>query len=620
MTLHIKSSLRSVAIFLFICMSPLMCLPNHAAAQVRNDLNRIYKVATDYERIGQYDRAVEYFKTLFQALPTSASYYNGLKRNLQRLGRYEEMVDVVRQRLSVIDDIVGRADLGDALYKNRQEAEARKVWEELLQRYKTSSGAYSQVASAMLRNNLTDEAIAIYQKGRELLKNSSLFAIELANAYAARLQYDMATHEYLLYLDQNPKQFAYVQQRILSLFNEDSGDLILQEVEKYIQTNSAVSFELLQIKAVCLKKLERFEEALLVHAQLEKLKPANAKNNPNGRELFNFASEMLRASQVNVAIAAYRQLITLWPNSPYFPAAQLGLAEALVQSEQYSDALTSLNEMITAKKNANYILRAYLLKGEIYLSHLNQPQQALEVYLQVQKIFRQPEAQKESALALGDVYSRLGDLIQAEQWYLNAFRMLSTKEIGYRNRVHFKLAELAFCKKDFRKTIEILDKTEPLPTVKTEENDLYNDALEFIFLVEQNLADSTTALALYSEANCRQRRYDFSAAVDSLLMLENRYPKSLLAPKALLDAGGIYGLLGMPEKKIEAYARAANEYANSIYADEANFLLAKAYEESGQIDNAISRYEQLLHEFPASIFLEQTRQRIRVLRDGAMMQ
>jgi tetratricopeptide (TPR) repeat protein len=585
---HRTSSYQFVIISILFCFSFFTLLANKTAAQSRNELNRIYKAATNYERIGQYDRAVEHFYTLFRALPASASYYNGLKRNLQRLGRYEEMIQVVRQRLSVIDDIVGRADLGDALYKNRREAEGKKVWEELLQRYKTSSGAYSQVASAMLRNNLTDDAVAIYSRGREVLNNPALFAIELANAYAARLQYDLATHEFLLYLDRNPKQLVYVQQRILSLFNEDSGSLILQEVENYIQKNTAASFELLQIKANCLKRLERFEEALLVHAQLESLKPASAKSNPNGRELFNFANEMLRANQVNVAIAAYRQLISHWPDSPYYPAAQLGLAEALVQSEQYNDALTSLDEMISAKKNANYILRAYLLKGEIYLSHLNQPQQALEVYSQIQKLFRQPQAQKESALALGDVYFRLGDMRLAEQWYLNAYRLLSTKETGYRNTVHFKLAELAFCKKDFRQAIEALDKIEQAPMVKSEENDLYNDALEFIFLVEQNLADSTTALTLFAEANCRQKKHDFSAAVDSLLALENRYPKSLLAPKALLDAGGIYGLLSLPEKKIEAYARAASQYSASIYADEANFLLAKAYEETGQIENAIS--------------------------------
>ncbi|MFQ5632845.1 MAG: tol-pal system YbgF family protein, partial [bacterium] len=80
------------------------------------------------------------------------------------------------------------------------------------------------------------------------------------------------------------------------------------------------------------------------------------------------------------------------------------------------------------------------------------------------------------------------------------------------------------------------------------------------------------------------------------------------------------GFLKQPEKKVAAYSRAATEYAVSIYADEATFRLAQAYEEAGKIEDAIGTYEKLLQDFPMSIYLEETRQRIRTLRDGAAVQ
>ena len=618
-TMNIKRTKIDRTTLTLLLSIALSCIASTALAQQRTDLNRIYKTATDYERLGNYEQAAEHFLTLFRAMPASASYYGGLKRNLQRLGRYDELVIVVRQRLKVVDDIVGHADLGDALYRSNQQDEARKEWDALLERYRSSSGAYSQVAGAMLRNNLIEEAIAVYERGRSELGNKNLFAIEMANAYTARLQYDLAVQEFLHYLDANPKQYLYVQERILSLFNDDSGEIILAEVENAIRKNGSPTYELLQIKANCLKKLNRFEEALLVHAQLEGKRPTDSKPAPNGRELFNFAGEMQRADQLSVAVEAYRELLQNWPNSPFYPAAQIGLAESLMQAGSYAEAVQSLDDIVSENKNSNYVLRAQLIKGDIFLNLLNQPEQALSVFMDVHNTYKNPQAQRQSALSLGDVYFHLGNTDKAREWYLSAYRFLSDREVDFRNTVHYKLAELAFCERQFTDAIEKLEKVEPVQNARLLEDDLVNDALEFIFVIEQNLADSSTALALYAESACMRKRNDFAATADSLEALVARYPQSFLAPKALIDLGAVYGALAQPQKKIDAYQRVASQYGSSIYADEGTFLLARSYEESGQIDKALATYEKILQDFPMSIYLEQTRKHLRALRDDSAM-
>ena len=88
----------------------------------------------------------------------------------------------------------------------------------------------------------------------------------------------------------------------------------------------------------------------------------------------------------------------------------------------------------------------------------------------------------------------------------------------------------------------------------------------------------------------------------------------------MLDLGSIYGVMGQTERKIEAYQRVLADYRHSIFADEAQYLLARAFEDAGRVQEALETYESLLQDFPTSIYLEESRARIRSLRGRGQMQ
>lgn len=574
------------------------------------------RLATEFERLGQFDRAADIYYGLFQAAPGNVTYYSGLRRNLERLGRYSELVRIIRQRLELGDDIGGRADLGSALFKNAQEGEARREWQRVLAQNPRNTGAFTQVASAMLQNSLFDDAIAVYLQGREALNSPDLFAIELGNTYVAKMQYDLATREFLRYLDSNNKQFPYVQRRILSLFTEEMGDAVLAEVERHLRSSTNPPVDLLQLYADCLKKMERYGEALAVHVRLEEL-AAQRPNYQPGRELYSFAQEMATSGHGDIAGDAYALLLERTPASPFRRAAQLGIAEAQMDAGKYNEALAAVEALLQDGQQNPYMLRAFLLRGELLLYYLNRPQDALEMFTLVKSRFRQPDAQRAAMLAIADAHRRLGNAAQAASAYAQALSLaMAGGDAAQRNTIHFHLAEMAFMNRQFTRAISLLEKVEPTAALSPGERALRNDALELTLLIEENLADSTTVLGLYADARALQIRGQANRAADSLNALVQRYPASALAPRALLEIAEVHERLGQMQQRKAALKQVIEAYPAAFEADEATYVLALALEKEGSAPEAMRYYEKLLVDYPYSTYLEKARARIRSLREA----
>ncbi len=64
--------------------------------------------AQTYERVGQYDRAAELYQSLFDSDPRNGAYYQGLRRSLLSLRRYEELLAAINRRLTIINDLKTR--------------------------------------------------------------------------------------------------------------------------------------------------------------------------------------------------------------------------------------------------------------------------------------------------------------------------------------------------------------------------------------------------------------------------------------------------------------------------------------------------------------------------------
>ncbi len=589
----------------------MLTLPAVLSAQGRTpQQNAEYRLAQSYERMGMYENAARRYRKLFNSDPANPSYYNALKRTLERLNTYDELIEMIRTRLHVIDDAVVRADLGSALYRAGREKEAHKTWKEVLKKFGKTSGAYSLVASSMLRNGLFDDAVETYRLARKELKNRFLFAVELANAFAGRGNYLAATRELLLYLEQRPMQVSYVRARITSFLQED--ETVLSVVEQKVNSQSAPRNELLQIYGECLIRTRHYAKALQVMEKIEDAR-AQQKKQTVGREFYTLAEKALQDEDYEVAEQAFSRILNKWPESRYATAARLGRIRAWIASGERERSLTELDLILAENKKNTLALEAAKLKGRLLLEQLDRPARAYEVYRELFRNFSSRTTRKFAAKMLGLSAMRSGMHEEAESWFRQAMAFLKDNEIAEKNTILFHLASLQLCRHEFSESLQLLDSIQSGEDKAAIMGSIVNEALERALLIEENLADSSSALAGYADYLCALEKDDREEAGKNLETWLQQYDGSALTPRVLLDLADLYHEKEACTEEKALLQRVVQEFADTIYADEALFRLANAYAATGQKELAAQAYEQLLVVYPNSTYLELARKKLRRL-------
>jgi tetratricopeptide (TPR) repeat protein len=623
---------QSSVVFLLVCVLITTIVysqtPQQNAARLR--------LAQDLERLGQYDKAADSYAALFHAEVHNEIYYQGLRRVLLQLRRYDDLISIINRRLEMIDDINTRVDLGDVYFKRGDPARAHAGWKEVLQRH-PHPGTFSAIARAMVDNHAYDEALQIYLQARQQLRDPGLFVLDLANLYSLRLNYAAAAAEYLRHLESNPRQFPFVQSKVNEMAREDSTALesmvtvLEQAIAKSIQPQA-----IHRLLAGLFMQSRQYARALQAYKTLEMLTSAQDKANI-GSEIFTFAEQARGAAAHAFAEQAYLMIVKDMPDSPYWFPAQFGLGQALQAQGKYAEAQAAYATMVEESSGSGrnpWALRGLLAQGEVFFEHLRDMPRAIAIYKKIYESPTQPGGNErvEAIFRLGDCYLALGDIPQAATWYEKARPFSRTPNSPpnqgmpglIADKVNHRLARLAYFQGRFREVQKLLEAivasqppagaaSERQPAERETES-VVNDALELLLLLDTNLADSAGALLSYAQAEYAAARQNQPAAIDTLETLLRRFPQSPIAPQALFNLGDLYADRQEFDTAIIKMRRILEQYPESVVGDRSLFRLAEIYE-TGVRDSrkAQELYEQLLRDYPQSLYLEEARRRARNL-------
>jgi tetratricopeptide (TPR) repeat protein len=593
-------------------------------SQQANDQN-VFRLAQAFEQQGDLERALELYRDLYVRDPTNFPYFDAVRRTYVQLKKYDEAIAVSRRRLrSLPFDISLQANIGSLYSMSGREAQADSAWDQILSAAGKNQLYFRTVAAEQTNQRLFDKAIGTYQRGRREIGDPYIFANELGYLYGFMMDYENAAKEYLLMLRQNEQQFDYIQSRLAAFVNKNDG---LRAVSAVVasETMRRQTVPLLRLQMWLFLEEKKYADAFDVAQTIEKLL------NSGGVEIFQFAERLSREKEFAVASRAY--LLALSKNLPVqnIPSAKFGYARCVEELSLRGDTIAPRNapasstiSEIQQGFSAAIVLYGALAReypftgiaanalyriGMIRYTQMADLDGALHVFDSVLTVSPAGSMISTVLSTIGEIYIMQNKLDEADKKFLvMSTTTHSTPE--QKDIALFRRAEIQFFKHRFDSALTLLQ-----PLTQNLKADETNDALLLRFFITENMLQFTDALKSYARAELLTRRNRLSEAAAELTALVDLYPNAPLADDAMMAVASNLTRLQRYRDALIVYNTLFEEYPVSSEKEKAYFRIGELYQY--HLDDrmkAIEAYTVILEKYPFSLFSDEARKRIRLLR------
>lgn len=633
-TMRVSKSNSSEAAWLARCCAVLLfaaALVQGAAAQ-QTDIATKLRLAQSFEQAGEWGRAASLYESLLEENPQSFVVVDGLRRTYSELKEYEKAINLIRQQLrsNPADDNM-LTILGGLYDLSGKQQAADSLWQLVIKKDVKNAGLYRLVAAQLIDHRQYDRAIEIYLQGRAGTKNDNIFVDELASLYAALHQYDHAATEFLKLVRANPQQMSYVQSRLASFTNRPEGWQSALGVVNDAVRQSPENVQLHTILAWLLIEGKQYNGALEQYRIIDRVTKAN------GAELFAFAKRAAQERAYRTAQRAFQEIIGMNGSASILSYARFGYARAVEELSAESDsvaqqsgpgpvgnatagvaetmptfqgALSLYDAVLVDFPNSDVGMQALFRIGVIRFVRFFDLDGAAKAFDAIRNLPFNPPLQQEAVMRLAEVEIAKNDLKRAREEYTQLLRMTSDQN---RDKLLFRLAELNYFQGGFDSASTMLQKLG-----NTLRSDEANDALQLLYFIQEN-RPSGDALGEFARADLLVRQRKYSEALTRFQALTVRYPSVSLVDDAVMRVAELQLLLNHPDDALSVFRRIVVDMPTSVLRDRAQMRIAEVYENRMKDKaKALEAYEKVLELFPTSLFVEEARKRIRILRGDAL--
>ncbi len=623
-------SLRFSSILIFVLLATV-----HSAVPLRaqeNDAALKLRLAQSFEQGGEWERAVELYESLYRSDTNNYVYFDGLRRGYTQLRQFDKAINLIKSRLQVQPTDVGLlASLGGLYYESGSERTADSLWDRIIRFDPKNIGLYRMVAAQMMEHRLFDQAVQTYLAGRKATGNDQAFTEELATMYLVLQQYSAASTEYVKLLRTSPQQLPLVQSRIGSFTIRDEGlraatEVTREEVKKYPDNTT-----LRKLDAWLAMEGKDYQTALEEYRAIERL------SGSSGSELLNFASRALQDGQYRVASEAYHDITDLsrvttivsqarfgYARSAEYLSSQADSASSPAPAREQSQATTESSGVSEIRKsyqeaiglyegvirdypNSDLAAQSYFRIGTIRMNKFLDFNGAIEAYTKARKTAQTLELGGEALSKIAEVYVAENDLPSARKEY-HSLTMIPLP--AYQQRALFRIAEIDYFEGKFDTALTALKQL-----AANLNSDISNDVLTLEYFIAENNTTNPAALVAYAKADLLLRQLRYSESLALFNDVVRRFPGSFLVDDASMKIGELQLLLNQPEDALSTFRHIVEDMPESILRDHAQMKIAETYQfVLKDKAKAIAAYEFILAKFPHSLYLEEARKRIRLLR------
>jgi len=375
----------------------------------RNMLGSLLQISSSLERTGKLDAAIQ---VLFPHRQ-DARILSRLSDLYRKSGKDEEFLPLAQEMyakepedellLKIYLQALGTVQLADSL---------RRVGLRFIAQAPKEERRYRVVAELFRRNGAPEHALELYLKGRKALKQPKTFRRELAEVLIDLERFDQALDEMLSYLSSNPNELPLVKRQAYRIINkgEPESRLLVDRLENEVSSASSKPLRnALLIMAVDVNlTLGRPERAFA--GLVELLGAMEAKQ--AAPQLASFIAKGLKLENYELVLMAY----DLADSLALIDKGRILLEKADVQLKmgEISSAETGLLGLASSDKENGLRAQAMRRLGEMYLTRINRPADALCWYRELEKIGVAVKINLlEVKLRIAESFIRLGQLHEA---------------------------------------------------------------------------------------------------------------------------------------------------------------------------------------------------------------
>ncbi len=576
------------------------------------------QLALSYYNAKDFEKAAPLLYEVYE-LSKNNYYFRLYLTSLIELQRFEEAEAQIKKEIKKLRSPSPELQIhwGYLLKTQGNKKEAEQKYTEALNMTSTDRPTIMMVANAFTQWQEFEWTKKVYLKARR--ENSEEhFSYELALAYMYLRDYEQMMEEYLNLIAHDEKQLQRVESALSSAMRIDVDNSLRTsfrtQVLKRIQAEpNVIGYNRLLIWFFLQEK--QFAGALRQSIALDK------RTGEEDMQIYQLGQMALNNSVFNEAERAFNYLVEKGENAPLFiPANEQKIHAAYLrfksENNQSREEAKKLADMFEkGLETLGYIAATLNLIGDyahLLAFYLDDSEKAISVLQKGLEIPRlRPEQSGMLKTEMADIYIYAGDPWEATLLYSQVIESNKNNLLG--DEVKLKKAMLGYYMGNFGWAKAQLDVLKASTSKFTA-----NDAMELSMLIGNNLNLDTTAvpLQMFARADLLFFRNKEARAMATLDSIAEIYPYHSLMENILLRKAKIEIEQNRYELAAEYLQEITENHSYGLLADKALFMLAELNNYNlGEKEKAKELYRLMLTRYPGSVFVEESREKFRELRE-----
>ena len=576
------------------------------------------QLARNFFNNKEYDKAAD----LYQQLYINHRYYNYFSQYIECLIFLDKFDEAEKDLRSFIknDNTTNKwrssVILAYVLFRNNEKDKSDKVLKKLINELPADKSVFIQIANVMNAKDFNEFAIMLYDRGAGISSMNCKFYMEKAQAYLSMTDFEKATENYLLHLEEDPSDYDVVKSRMSYMLRYNIDDSVIDDIRfallKKAQENrdSEVFAELLVWFALQMKD---YDIALDQEIALDR------RLGDREFDIIYLAKISRDNEQYDIAIKAYDYLVKKSQEGAYYEEAIVGMIQVQYQKmnmlksdnamESYSNLEKRIEKECLELGISDKTIPILIIRADILAFRLNEMDKAIDVLNEALLLNLSRLNKAKLKMELADIYLFKEEVWEATLFYSQVDKSMKEEPIGHEAR--FKNAQLRYYIGEFDWALAVLN------ILKSATSKLIaNDAMTLSLTITDNLEYDTIALQRLAKADfyIYQKRYDIANKILDSVNVYN--PNEVSMPYLLMRKAHIAMENNDYVMADSLYKRVYQGYADSYMADDAlmkdAILLERFLDDK---EGAMECYAKLIDEYSASVYVAQARNAYRRIRN-----